>query len=76
MTMDDDPRVLEKMAYTVREAAKVTGISYSKLYRLADAGQLEMKRVGGRAYVLRTELLRLFEQAPSREEAKVGGARG
>jgi len=64
--MSDDPLVLEKLAYTLSEAAKVTGFSTTSLYRFSNDGKLTLKRVGSRVFVTRTELLRFLEEAPTK----------
>jgi excisionase family DNA binding protein len=50
------------LAYNMRVAPKVSGISKSKLYQLAADGKLKLTRVGGRTLVEHTELMRLIRE--------------
>jgi excisionase family DNA binding protein len=47
----------------VPEAAKILGISRSAAYRLADLGELPVRRLGGRVYVVTDKLFSLVEAA-------------
>jgi excisionase family DNA binding protein len=47
----------------VPRAAKILGISRSGAYRLAETGELPVKRLGGRIYVVTAKLLDLVEAA-------------
>lgn len=49
------------MAFRIRDAVRVSGLSKSTLYELAAAGKLKLSRVGGRTLVPRAELQRLIE---------------
>lgn len=50
------------LAYNMRVAPKVSGISKSKLYQLAADGKLNLTRVGGRTLVEHAELMRLIRE--------------
>lgn len=50
------------LAYNMRTAPKVSGISRSKLYQLAADGKLKLTRVGGRTLVEHAELMRLIRE--------------
>jgi glucosamine 6-phosphate synthetase-like amidotransferase/phosphosugar isomerase protein len=50
------------LAYNMRVAPKVCGISKSKLYVLASEGKLKLTKVGGRTLVLHEELMRLMNE--------------
>lgn len=50
------------LAYNMRVAPKVSGISKSKLYQLAADGKLRLTRVGGRTLVPHDELMRLINE--------------
>lgn len=63
--MSDNELVLEKLAYTVREAARATGFSPASLYRYSNGGKLTLKRVGSRTFITRQELLRFLDEAPA-----------
>jgi excisionase family DNA binding protein len=45
----------------VPTAAKLLGISRSAAYRLADSGELPVRRLGGRVYIVTSKLLDLVE---------------
>ncbi|HZN74483.1 MAG TPA: helix-turn-helix domain-containing protein [Micromonosporaceae bacterium] len=47
----------------VPRAAKLLGVSRSAAYRLADSGDLPVRRLGGRIYVVTSKLLDLVEAA-------------
>lgn len=56
------------LAYRIRDATKVSGLSRSKLYELEAEGKLRMIRIGGRTLILHAELMRLLGangQAPT-----------
>jgi len=46
----------EKMAYTIREAAEITGLSTAYLYKLSALGKLPVCKVGSRVVILGSEL--------------------
>ena len=46
----------EKLTYSIREAAKASGLSVSYLYRLSSEGKLPVCKIGSRVLVLRCEL--------------------
>ena len=50
----------DRLAYRIDDAAAAVGLSRSKLYKLAEAGQLQMTKVAGRTLVLREDLLALL----------------
>jgi len=64
--IDDDVAPLERLAYTVNEAAQVTGFSIQTLYKKAREEKLKLKKVGRRTFVTREELLRFLAAAPDR----------
>jgi excisionase family DNA binding protein len=47
----------------VPRAARLLGISRSAAYRLAETGELPVRRLGGRIYVVTAKLLDLVEAA-------------
>jgi excisionase family DNA binding protein len=47
----------------VPHAARLLGISRSAAYRLAETGELPVRRLGGRIYVVTARLLDLVEAA-------------
>ena len=55
---DDLPMLL-----AVPRAAKLLGISRSAAYRLAESGELPVRRLGGRIYVVTAKLFDLVEAA-------------
>ncbi|MBV8523263.1 MAG: helix-turn-helix domain-containing protein [Acetobacteraceae bacterium] len=52
------------VAYTVRDAARVAGISRSQLYELFAAGKLTPRRCGRRTLVLANELEAFLRELP------------
>lgn len=66
MKDEDSIAPLERLAYSIREAAKVCGISRQVLYRHSREGKIEFKKVGKRTFVTRDELLRFLEESPQR----------
>jgi excisionase family DNA binding protein len=65
MIDEDTVAPLERMAYSVSEAAKVCGLSTFTLYKNAREGKIQFKKVGGRTFVTREELLRFVTEAPN-----------
>jgi excisionase family DNA binding protein len=55
---DDLPMLL-----AVPRAAKLLGISRSAAYRLAESGELPVRRLGGRIYVVTAKLFDLVDAA-------------
>jgi excisionase family DNA binding protein len=59
---------LERLAYSVREAAKVLGISRQTLHRYERDGRIAFKKIDGhRLFVTREELLRFLAESPPLE---------
>lgn len=56
-----------KLAYSVKDACALTGLSRSKIYALMASGELGSIRVGGRRLIPMDAIRRLFEEAPRRE---------
>jgi excisionase family DNA binding protein len=56
------PYEVQALAYNMRVAPRVSGISKSKLYQLAKDGQLRLTRVGGRTLIEHAELMRLINE--------------
>ena len=61
----ETPRVtasLERLAYSIQEAADMLGVNYFSVYRLIQRGKLKVCRaLRGKLLVPRTELLRLLK---------------
>jgi excisionase family DNA binding protein len=51
----------EKLALRIKEAAAISGLSRSTLYKLLSAKKLRAVKVGGRRLILRESLLALLE---------------
>lgn len=51
---------LERLAYGIRDAAAVSGLSRSKLYELIKSGRLSSIKIAGRRLVTRAALLELL----------------
>lgn len=58
---------------SVNEAATYAGLSRATLYRLSARGTLPIRRIGGRSVVLRDDLDRLLEAAPSVAPSNIRG---
>lgn len=52
---------LQRLAYSVAEAAKVSGLSRSKLYELMSGGELQSLKIAGRRLIRHTDLLSLLK---------------
>jgi excisionase family DNA binding protein len=48
--------VIEKLTYTVNEAALALGIGRTKLYELVQAGELPLVKIGARSLIRRADL--------------------
>lgn len=55
----------DKLAYTIPEAAKATGLSRDTLYRRHRSGDITMRKIGGRTVIAVADLMRLIEGAPA-----------
>jgi hypothetical protein len=55
----------QKIAYTVPEALSLIGIGRTNLYKLANEGKLDLRKVGGRTLVTAVSLHRLVDEAPT-----------
>ena len=56
--------MVEPYAYTVSEAAEVSGVSRSTLYRAMGAGKLEARKCGRTTLIFADELKRWLEALP------------
>lgn len=52
-----------KLAYTIREAVAATGLSRATLYRLANAGEIALAKIGGRTLIRRAHIEAMLEKA-------------
>jgi excisionase family DNA binding protein len=57
------------MAYGVKEAAQVVGLSRSRLYELIAEGRVDARKVGGRTLIPAESLQALVADAPAKEAA-------
>ncbi|MGD9715178.1 MAG: helix-turn-helix domain-containing protein [Thermomicrobiales bacterium] len=53
---------MEKIAYSIAEAARVAGIGRTKLYELINAGELPLIKVGSRSLVRRVDVEALLDR--------------
>lgn len=51
-----------ELAYGIREATEIAGLSRSTLYKLIKAGELHVRKSGKRTLILRTELERYLRK--------------
>jgi excisionase family DNA binding protein len=56
--------MMEKLAYTVKEAIRATGIPKSTLYEEISAGRLASRKMPGKTLLLRADLERFLEALP------------
>jgi excisionase family DNA binding protein len=56
-----DPGHLQRLAYSVAEAAAVSNLSRSKLYELLASGELRSIKIAGRRLIRRSDLLCLLQ---------------
>jgi excisionase family DNA binding protein len=61
--MQSNQRYDLPMLLAVPRAAKLLGISRSAAYRLAESGELPVRRLGGRIYVVTAKLFDLVDAA-------------
>mgnify|MGYP001165406822 CR=1 FL=1 len=67
---------VDKLAYSVREAAQAVAISRSRLYELIGAGEIKILKDGARTLIRKTELeaylhrLELADQPPLRARSR------
>lgn len=61
--------VITNRGFQIDEAAEYAGVSRATIYRLAKNQKLEIKKIAGRSIILRDELDRLLDLAPSAFEA-------
>ncbi|XHC10689.1 helix-turn-helix domain-containing protein [Labrenzia sp. ac12] len=55
----------EKLAFQIAEAAKIVGVSRSKLYGEIQQRRLKTRKVGHRTFILKTDLLAWLNELPS-----------
>ena len=56
--------MIEKLAYTIKEAVAVSPLSRSTLYEDIAAGRLLARKRGGRTFILRTDLESYLQKMP------------
>ena len=58
----EPPTQIERLAYSIQEAADLLGVNYFSVYRLVQRGKLKVCRaLRGKLLVPRSELLRLLK---------------
>jgi excisionase family DNA binding protein len=60
---------MEPMAYRVADAAKVIGLSRSRIYELIAEGALEARKLGGCTVIPASSLHALLAAAPKKQAA-------
>lgn len=55
------PPLTEALAYSPKDAARVTGLGLTTIYRLVNDGTLDRRKVGTRSLITATSLRRLVE---------------
>ena len=56
--------VNDTRAFPIQEALTRLGISRTSLYKMASAGEIEIKKIGNRAVILSSEIERVLADAP------------
>ena len=56
---------MEKMAYSIREAAEASDGSRTKIYEAINAGKLKAKKCGKRTIILAADLDQYLESLPA-----------
>src|SRR3546814_2819613 len=51
-----ETNIIEKLSYTVNEAAAAAGISSTKLYELINTGEIQLVKIGRSSLIRRDEL--------------------
>lgn len=59
--MKSDKIVFEPIAYSIREACRVSSLGRTRLYQLIGEGRLEVRKVGKRTLILARSLRALIE---------------
>lgn len=54
--------IAQKLSYTIAEAATVTGLSRTTLWRQVKAGKLDVSKIGGRILILAGSLQAMLER--------------
>ena len=62
-------REMEPLAYRIADAAKVVGLSRSRIYELVGEGKLEARKVGGCTVIPAASLRALIDNAPQKVAA-------
>lgn len=55
----------QALAYSIPDAARVSGLGRTTVYKLAKEGKLELRKVGARSVITAASLRALIEVAPS-----------
>jgi excisionase family DNA binding protein len=58
------PQVIDRLTWTIAEAAQLLGVSRTCAYEAAHRGELPVRMIGRRMVVPRTALLRLLDEQP------------
>lgn len=65
MTSPSNKEAIPRLAYSIAEACKATGLSSVYLHKLFNDGSLTRRKVGKRTFVLATELDAFLRSCPS-----------
>ena len=58
-----EPDVVEKLSYSINEAAKAAKIGRTKLYELINDGELPLVKIGSRSLIRRVDLEALLARS-------------
>ncbi|MFN3619609.1 helix-turn-helix domain-containing protein [Sphingorhabdus sp.] len=59
----------QALAYTINDAARVSGLGRTTLYKLAGEGKIELRKIGARSIITASSLRALIEGEPQLEAA-------
>ncbi|MFC3162852.1 helix-turn-helix domain-containing protein [Ciceribacter thiooxidans] len=62
--MNDDKMRQYKIAYSVREASEISGLSPATIHKLCNEGRLTRRKVGKRTFILAADLMNFFLNCP------------
>ncbi|MCM0752927.1 DNA-binding protein [Brucella pseudogrignonensis] len=63
--MSQTANTIQPRAYGITDAAKYLSVHRSTIYRLAHNGELKIKKIAGRAVVLREDLDKFLDNLPA-----------
>nr|CAD6617257.1 DNA-binding protein [Rhizobium sp. Khangiran2] len=62
---EDKTYKCERVAFSIREASEVSGLSLATIHKLCNEGRLTRRKVGKRTFILAQDLESFFLQCPT-----------